>query len=115
MQNITQIYLHRSGMQNITQILNSKCKKILFSIINLDKLVPELYISLSLVLYVGIDNNAEEEKMQKYGSITYTRNYVKNSNRETTEPYKIHYSSERLHGRRRESSHPLCIMTLTID
>ena len=65
---------------------------------------------------VGIDNNMEKKRCEKHISITNTRNYVKNSNRKKTKESHLNsLLSERLQGRRRESTELLCIMALTIE
>ena len=54
-----------------------------------------------LLLYVGIDNNVEEEKRRNHKSIKDIRNYVKNPNQKKSRSHtQIHYLSERLQRRR---------------
>jgi len=58
----------------------------------------------------------KKKRCKKYKSISYTRNYVKNKNREkSTEPNTNLLLFERLQRRRRESSQLLYTMALTID
>ena len=65
---------------------------------------------------LGSTTTRMKKRCKKHRSITDTRNYMKNSNREkTTEPHTNPLLSERLQERRRESSQPLYTLTLTID
>jgi len=70
-------------------------------------LLQSLFILESLctiVLFVGIDNNVKEKKRRNHRYIKDTRNYLENLNREKSRSHtQIHYLSERLQERRRES------------